>query len=106
MFNPRKFLTKTQNPKNTLQRLLTNDEKLEFVKTSVTWISSKDIMDTCFVLNFGYEAPLPWPQVNIMYYYKDLLYACTDKTHTYFNFLAPIGAQGITISVSACTMWS
>ena len=66
MFNPRKFLTKTQNPKNTLQRLLTNDEKLEFVKTSVTWISSKDIMDTCFILNFGYEAPLPWPQVNTL----------------------------------------
>ena len=63
MFNPRKFLTKTQNPKNTLQRLLTNDEKLEFVKTSVSWISGKDIMDTCFILNFGYEAPLPWPQV-------------------------------------------
>ena len=66
MFNPRKFLTKTQNPKNTLQRLLTNDEKLEFVKTSVSWISGKDIMDTCFILNFGYEAPLPWPQVYVI----------------------------------------
>ena len=21
-------------------------------------------MDSCFVLNFGYDAPLPWPQVN------------------------------------------
>ena len=38
---------------------------MEFVKTSVAWISDKDIMDSCFVLNFGYEAPLPWPQVSI-----------------------------------------
>ena len=36
---------------------------MEFVKTSVSWISSKDILDTCFILNYGYEAPLPWPQV-------------------------------------------
>ena len=38
---------------------------MEFVKTSVSWISGKDIMDTCFVLNYGYEAPLPWPQVSV-----------------------------------------
>ena len=64
-FNPRIFLTKNHKTKNTLRRFLTDDEKLEFVKTSVSWISGKDIMDTCFVLNYGYEAPLPWPQVNI-----------------------------------------
>ena len=29
----------------------------------MSWISSNDIMETCFILNFGYEAPLPWPQV-------------------------------------------
>ena len=66
LFNPRKFLTKTDKPKNTLGKFLTDEEKLAFLKTSVSWISSKD-MDTCFILNYGYEAPLPWPQVNISY---------------------------------------
>ena len=36
---------------------------MEFVKTSAYWIEGRDIMDTCFTLNYGYEAPLPWPQV-------------------------------------------
>ena len=49
--------------KKPLMRVLAKAEKLEFLKTSVSWIEGKDIMDTCFVLNFGYEAPLPWPQV-------------------------------------------
>ena len=58
--------TKSQNLNISRRRwVLTNVEKWDFVKTSVSWISSKDIMDTCFILNFGYEAPLPWPQVNI-----------------------------------------
>ena len=43
--------------------ILPDEEKLEFVKTSVSLIEVKDIIDTCFILNFGYEAPLPWPQV-------------------------------------------
>ena len=38
-------------------------EKFEFLKASVSWIEGRDIMDSCFTLNFGYEAPLPWPQV-------------------------------------------
>ena len=42
---------------------ISKDEKLEFLRKSVTWIEGRDIMDSCFVLNFGYEAPLPWPQV-------------------------------------------
>ena len=46
-------------------RVLPEEEKLDFVKTSVTWIQGQDIMDSCFVLNYGYEAPLPWPQVSI-----------------------------------------
>ena len=52
-----------QHSNNTLLRVLPEAEKLEFVKTSVAWIQGQDIMDTCFILNFGYEAPLPWPQV-------------------------------------------
>ena len=49
-------------------RGLPEAEKLEFVKTSVAWIQGQDIMDTCFILNFGYEASLPWPQVTIWFY--------------------------------------
>ena len=46
---------------------LTDEEKLEFVSKSVSWIQGKDIMDSCFILNFGYEASLPWPQVSTKY---------------------------------------
>ena len=42
--------------------VLTDEEILEFVETSATWIEGRNIKD-CFTLNFGYEAPLPWPQV-------------------------------------------
>ena len=59
--NDRKILTNQKHPSSAL----TGDEKLTFVITAVSWISGKDIMDTCFILNFGYEAPLPWPQVNV-----------------------------------------
>ena len=58
-------MTKNNTLINKLRRVLSNDEKLEFVKTSVSWIQGKDIMDTCFILNFGFEAPLPWPQVYV-----------------------------------------
>ena len=30
-------------------------------------------MDTCFVLNFGYEAPLVWPQVKVLFYEGSLV---------------------------------
>ena len=53
----------TNLPKKPSIRVLPKAEKLEFLKTSVAWIEGKDIMDSCFVLNFGYEAPLLWPQV-------------------------------------------
>ena len=49
--------------KNNSMRVLSDTEKLEFVSKSVSWIEGRVIMDTCFVLNFGYEEPLPWPQV-------------------------------------------
>ena len=58
-------MTKSQKPKSTQWSVLFDEDKLEFVKTSVSWISGKDIMDSCFVLNFGYKVPLPWPQVNV-----------------------------------------
>ena len=65
-YDSRKLLTQTQILNDTLdKKVLSIREKLEFLKTSVSWITSKDIMDTCFVLNYGYEAPLPWPQVSI-----------------------------------------
>ena len=44
-------------------RVLKSEEKLEFVRSSVVLIEGKDILDTCFILNYGYEAALPWPQV-------------------------------------------
>ena len=50
---------------NSLIRVLPEAEKLEFVKTSVAWIQGQDIIDSCFILNFGYEGLLPWPQVRI-----------------------------------------
>ena len=64
-FFARKFMTKSLSKKPTM-RVLPEAEKLDFLKTSVSWIKSKDIMDTCFVLNFGYEFPLPWPKVHII----------------------------------------
>ena len=64
-FVARKFLMAKNLSKKPSMRLLPEKEKLEFLKTSVSWIESKDIMDTCFVLNYGYEFPLPWPQVSI-----------------------------------------
>ena len=45
------------------EKILTEEEKFAFVRKSVTWIEGREMMDACFVLNFGYEAPLPWPQV-------------------------------------------
>ena len=59
------FSTKTQKPNITLRKALPVEEKLDFVSKTVSWIQGKDIMDSCFILNYGYEAPLPWPQVSI-----------------------------------------
>ena len=53
-------------------RGLPEAEKLEFVKTSVAWIQGQDSMDSCFVLNFGFVGPLPWPQVGIWFYLEFL----------------------------------
>ena len=65
LFVSRKFLKTKNHPEKPSMRVLPELEKLEFLKTSVSWIEGKDIMDTCFVLNFGYPFPLPWPQVFI-----------------------------------------
>ena len=60
----RKFFNhRGQESKNPKRRVLPEDEKLEFVRTSVSFIEGKEIMDTCLILNFGYEKSLPWPQV-------------------------------------------
>ena len=60
----RKFLKTAKNQSNNnLMRVLPDTEKLDFVSKSVSWIQGKDITDSCFILNYGYEAPLPWPQV-------------------------------------------
>ena len=64
----RKFLKTKKLSNNTQMRVLPEAEKMEFVSKSVAWIQGQDIMDTCFVLNFGYEATLPWPQVAIWIY--------------------------------------
>ena len=58
--NDRHFVNKRPN---TSRMVLLEKEKLEFVKTFVYWTEGRDVMDSCFTLNFGYEAPLPWPQV-------------------------------------------
>ena len=59
------FFTKKQESNNTLKRTITDAEKIEFVSKSVSWIEGRNIMDSCFILNFGYRASLPWPQVNL-----------------------------------------
>ena len=59
----RKFPKTEKNQTNNKMRDLPDTEKLKFVSKSVSWIQGHDIMDSCFILNFGYEAPLPWPQV-------------------------------------------
>ena len=46
-----------------LGMVLPDEEKLEFVKTLVLWIQKKDNIDSCFILNLGFDPPLPWPQV-------------------------------------------
>ena len=61
----RKFLKTKHLSNNAMMRVLPRAEKLEFVRRSVHWIQGQDIMDTCFILNYGYEASLPWPQVQI-----------------------------------------
>ena len=38
-----------------------------FIRKTFSWIHGHDIIDTCIVQNFGFEAPLPWPQVGMIY---------------------------------------
>ena len=56
----RKFI----KPNYSFRRVLPEEE---FVKTFVSWIEARDIIDNCFVLNFGFAASLPWPQVKLFY---------------------------------------
>ena len=43
--------------------VLKEEEMFDFMRKAFNWIHGQDHVDTCFILNFGYEAPLPWPQV-------------------------------------------
>ena len=68
-FNSKYFARKFFNyrgheSKNPKRRVLPEDEKLDFVRTSVSFIEGTDVMDSCLILNFGYEKSLPWPQVS------------------------------------------
>ena len=59
----KQFFIISPRTSKTRRMVLPDEEKLEFVKTVGSWIDGRAIMDSCFTLNFGYEAPLPWPQV-------------------------------------------
>ena len=68
---------------NTFRMVLPEEEKMEFVRAAVTWMSGMNIMDNSFVLNFGYEALFPWPQV-----YSDILILNTSlRNQTLQKFL-------------------
>ena len=45
---------------------MTESEKFEFVIDTVVWMKGHNVMekDGCFVMNFGYEHPLPYPTIN------------------------------------------
>ena len=49
------------------KKTLTNKEQFLFIKKTFSWIHGHDIIDTCIVQNFGFEAPIPWPQVDMIY---------------------------------------
>ena len=49
------------------QKTLTSEEQFLFIRKTFSWIHGHDIIDTCIVQNFGFEAPLPWPQVGMIY---------------------------------------
>ena len=55
---------------------LTSEEQSLFIRKTFSWIHGHDIIDTCIVLNFGFDSPLPWPQVDMIYSskYFDNLY--------------------------------
>ena len=57
----RKFLQTKTHSNMPMKRVLS--DPMEFIRKSVHWIQGHDTIDTCFVLNYGYDAPLPWPQV-------------------------------------------
>ena len=74
-------------------RVLPDTEKLEFVSKSVSWIEGRDISDSCFILNFGYEAPLPWPQVTMK--------LADEESERGLQLVS--GSQGMNVP-SACTI--
>jgi len=81
--------------------VLTEDEKFVFVKTSVSWIEGEDIMNKCFVLNFGYNDPVPWPQVvNANIFLKILNSILKD-----FNNKTGLGLRREWSQACSCNPW-
>ena len=64
------------SPSASKRVILTRTEKLEFVRKAVSWIHGRDIIETCFVLNFGYEDSLPWPQVHSLFCFSKMEHSC------------------------------
>ena len=50
-----------------IRTVLTDDEKFAFIAKVASWIEGWDLIDSCLVLNFGFESPVPWPQVLCAY---------------------------------------
>ena len=52
----------TYRPRNQKksEKALSREEKVAFVKQ---FVSAQGEMEACFVLNFGFDGQLPWPQV-------------------------------------------
>lgn len=60
------------------QKTLTGEEQFLFIRKAFSWIHGHDIIDTCIVLNFGFDSPLPWPQVDMIYSSKYLMTICIN----------------------------
>ena len=87
---------------------LSEDEKLNFMNKTVSWMKlTENIMDSCFVLNFGYSQPLPWPQVILLYSYWYISVPLFDLTQVRLTLdsqlhLTP-GTGGLKVP-SSCTV--
>ena len=46
---------------------LTHDERFDFIQDILRWVNGADILQDqgCFILNFGYKQPLPFPEIKL-----------------------------------------